>query len=134
MKESLPVYVKNAIDKFCPPGITEVGLRVDDEYRNQKRGIKLGGLLWAIGCGFMETQGAVSVRIDNDMTVDEDAKRGFYERYGTKTYTSGRRGVNFAGKDKAQLKPAKKKYALAHLSPEQEIMVAKAFGINLLQK
>lgn len=104
-----PDYFKLAVNGF--KGNHE-GMKL---VRNQT-GKGLGGLLWAMGCGFMEMQGCKVIRILNDLTAKRRGRKGFYRRYGT-----------VGGEFKRTA------YALTHLSAEQQILMIKAFYAGALK-
>lgn len=117
----LPSGIKAVAEQFWTDPAAVI---VDETFRDKK----LGGLLWSVACGWIETQGAKYIQIVGDNTVGRvNYGQGFYDRYGLQKYSYPTQGYT-------RKIDVEKKLAYSHLSPQQEVKVAKAFGRDLLKK
>lgn len=99
------------IRKLIPNDDVFPGLWVKENYRGER----IGELLWALGCGYMEQIGKKVIYISKDSTM-LNMPTSFYAKYG------------------ATPPDAINKCVVSHLSPIQELSVARAFNINLLEQ
>ncbi len=114
----LPERVKNGISAMANFS-NSLAMEISDKYKGQG----LGGLLWSLGCGFMETQGVQEILIDD--RTKKATGTSFYEHIGAFEREGQRRKFVF-GQGVVGDSPAQLLYANTHLNNTQKSIIQKA--------